>query len=265
MAYGAYRILTGAGNGPVILHVPHSSWTIPPDVRAGLLLTDEELDAELRLLTDANTDRIAQGAATAAHTTPWSFVNQLSRLVVDPERLPDEREEMLHVGMGAVYTRTSHGRPLRAPDAAAEQSLLTTWYEPYRQAMTGLADARLDAVGRVTIIDVHSYPCTRLPYERGGDKRPAVCLGTDSFHTPDWLLIAACDAFHDYGTLATDSPFAGCYVPLVHYRSDPRVTAIMVELRRDTYMTEPGGEPTEGIEAAVASLASLIDRVTVHG
>jgi hypothetical protein len=34
-----------------------------------------------------------------------------------------------------------------------------------------------------TVIDVHSYPSVRLPYERGGDERPAVCFGADDAHT----------------------------------------------------------------------------------
>ena len=117
-------IHAGAPSSPVILHVPHSSTTIPADVRRGILLDDAALDLQLLRMTDAHTDRIAATAAADADTTPWRFVNDLSRLVIDPERFPDAREEMLAVGMGAVYTQTSGGTTLRAPDALAEAGLI---------------------------------------------------------------------------------------------------------------------------------------------
>ena len=95
-------IHAGAPSSPVILHVPHSSTTIPADVRRGILLDDAALDLELLRMTDAYTDRIAATAAADARTTPWRFVNGMSRLVIDPERFPDAREEMLTAGMGAA-------------------------------------------------------------------------------------------------------------------------------------------------------------------
>jgi N-formylglutamate deformylase len=240
-----YRIEPGAGGSPVLLHVPHASTVIPPEVRAGLLLDDDELAAELAAMTDARTDHIAAVAAGRARARPWSFVNELSRLVVDPERFPDEREEMAAVGMGAVYTRTSDGRPLRTGD---HSGLVARWFEPYARAMSRLVDDRLAAVGRVTIVDVHSYPAVRLPYERGGPVRPAVCLGVDADHTPQWLVAAARTAFTECGDIAVNTPFAGCYVPLPHYRVDRQVTAVMVEARRDT-----------AVAALVAGLTRLID------
>jgi len=59
-----------------------------------------------------------------------------------------------------------------------------------------------------------------------------------------------------------NTPFAGCYVPLKHHGKEPRVSALMVEIRRDIYMVEPGGQPTNGIAAVIASLTRLIDAVT---
>lgn len=242
-----YRVHAGATDSPALLHVPHASTVIPPEVRAGLLLDDDELAAELDAMTDAHTDRMAQAAADAARVRPWSFVNGLSRLVVDPERFPDDREELAAVGLGAVYTRTSEGRPLRTGNHG---DLLTRWFEPYARAMTELVEQRLAAVDRVTIVDVHSYPARRLPYERGGPDRPAVCLGVDDVHTPQWLVAAARAAFIGCGDIAVNTPFAGCYVPLRHYRVDPRVMAVMVEVRRDT----PVGPVVTGLTRLIDSL-----------
>ncbi|MFD8205129.1 N-formylglutamate amidohydrolase [Streptomyces sp. NPDC059695] len=255
-----FRLLPGAPDSPVLLHVPHSSREIPPDVREGILLGDEELALELDHITDSHTAEIAAVAAAAAGAAPWRFVNRLSRLVVDPERFPDEREEMLSVGMGAVYTRTTHRAALRSEGFDAGP-LLDRYFAPYARAMTDVVAERLAVAGRVVIVDVHSYPTGPLPYElHGSGPRPPVCLGTDAFHTPPALLDAARRAFGGFG-VGTDSPFAGTYVPLEHYGRDPRVSALMVEIRRDLYMSEPGGPAGPGAEALGLALAALVDAV----
>ncbi|MFD3998129.1 N-formylglutamate amidohydrolase [Streptomyces sp. NPDC058548] len=264
MTSRSYDVLAGAPDSPVLLHVPHSSRVIPPDVREGILLGDGELNRELDHITDAHTAEIAAVAAAAAGARAWQFVNRLSRLVVDPERFPDEREEMLAVGMGAVYTRTTHRAALR-PAGFDPAPLIDRYFTPYAEGMAAAVAERLEATGRAVIVDVHSYPTEQLPYELHGEgPRPPVCLGTDAFHTPPALLDAAREAFGGFGGLDTDTPFAGTYVPLAYYGKDPRVSALMIEIRRDAYMSEPGGAAGPGVQALGAALAALVDAVPSH-
>ncbi|MGW1976235.1 N-formylglutamate amidohydrolase [Streptomyces sp. NPDC001889] len=256
-----FRLLPGAASSPVILHVPHAARTIPPSVREGILLGDAALERELDHITDAHTAELARTAAGLCAVTPWRFVNGLSRLVTDPERFPDEREEMRAVGMGAVYTRTTHGEPLR-PETVDPAPLIERYFTPYAEAMTAAVADRLAATGRAVVIDVHSYPTQRLPYELHGDgPRPPVCLGTDPFHTPPGLAALAERAFTGFGGTGTDSPFAGAYVPLEFHGRDARVGALMVEIRRDGYMSEPGGPAGPGLGALAGALAELVDAV----
>ncbi len=114
---------------------------------------------------------------------------------------------MRAVGMGAVYTRTTHRAPLRPDPPADEPELLAAYFAPYAEAMTRAVDDRLAATGRAVIIDVHSYPSRALPYEslHGTGPRPSVCLGTDAFHTPAELLARARDAFAALGDIALDT------------------------------------------------------------
>lgn len=166
---------------------------------------------------------------------------------------------MLARGMGAVYTRTTHREPLR-PAGFDGLPLIERYFHPYARALADAVEERLAAVGRAVIIDVHSYPAKALPYELHGDgPRPPVCLGTDAFHTPPALLDAARRAFDGFGGTGLDSPFAGTYVPLRHYGKDPRVSALMVEIRRDLYMSEPGGPAGPGLEALAGALAALVE------
>ncbi|MGX1885825.1 N-formylglutamate amidohydrolase [Streptomyces sp. NPDC055287] len=258
----SFRLLPGAPESPVILHVPHSSRAVPADVRGGIVLDDRALESELDHITDAHTAELAAAAAAASDVTPWRFVNLLSRLVVDPERFPDAREEMLAVGMGAVYTRTTHREQLRPHDIDG-QPLIDRYFHPYAEAMTAAVADRLEAVGHAVIIDVHSYPTQRLPYELHGDgPRPPICIGTDASHTPAGLLDAAQKAFSDFGGTGLDTPFAGAYVPLRYYGHDTRVGALMMEIRRDLYMREPGGPAGRGMVALSDALADLVNRVS---
>ena len=163
-----YRVHEGAAGSPVILHVPHGSRVLTAPARTSILLDDAALEVELDRMTDSYTGEVAARAATGARVRPWVFENLLSRLVVDPERFPDEREEMAAVGMGAVYTRTSHGEQLRADDPVLAAQLVTEHYEPYAAGMAELVGARLAATGRAVVLDVHSYPSRPLPYELHG-------------------------------------------------------------------------------------------------
>ncbi|MEU2159650.1 N-formylglutamate amidohydrolase [Streptomyces chengbuensis] len=257
----SFHLLPGAGDSPVVLHVPHSSREIPEWVRHGIELDDAALELELDRITDAHTAAIATAGADAAALRPWRFVNGLSRLVIDPERFPDEREEMLAVGMGAVYTRTTHRERLRPADTDPGP-LIERYFHPYARAMTAAVADRLEAVGRAVVIDVHSYPTEPLPYELHGDgPRPPICLGTDPFHTPPELRAAAERAFADFGGTGLDSPFAGTYVPLDFHGRDARVSALMIEIRRDVCMTERGGPAGAGVERLGTALAALIDAI----
>ncbi len=83
----------------VVLHVPHASTVIPKDVRAGILLDDAALARELLASTDHHTDTFVTGLGSfsgrggrggrVGRERVRVRVNDLSRLVVDPERLLD--------------------------------------------------------------------------------------------------------------------------------------------------------------------------------
>lgn len=264
-----FELIAGSSDSPVVIHVPHSSTVIPPWVRERITLDDTALHRELQMMTDADTDQIAVLAAMNCLVRPWIFVNRLSRLVIDPERFPDPNDEpMAHpeIGMGAVYTRTSDLVVLRLADAAHHNELLTQYFHPYAAALTEAVDARLRSLGRAIIIDLHSFPKVELPYEalhhRGAD-RPELCLGTDEFHTPVSLIDSARQSFASMGRVVLDQPFAGTYVPLKHYRNDPRVTSIMIELRRDRYVGSETG--TQAIANMLADLINSIGSVAVAG
>jgi N-formylglutamate deformylase len=254
----------GQGSVPLLVHVPHAGTLIPPEERARLLLDDSGLALELRRMTDWHTDRLAVDALQLAGVAGAVFINRVSRLVVDPERLTDDVEPMAAIGMGRVYRVTSQLRPLRHADPADDQGLLDRWFHPYAAAFGQLVDETLYEHGRVTIVDLHSFPSEPLPYEPDPlAPRPGICIGTDPDHTPPALVASVFKVFaRTKGNVARNTPFSGAYVPLRHWRHTREVTSIMVEVRRDLYLQEPGGPLHEGFETIVAGLARFFTALT---
>ncbi len=256
-----------ATRSPVLIHVPHASRVIPPEIRADLLLTDAELEAELDEATDTATDEIA--AAASRHIghhglRPAVVRNTLSRLVIDPERFPDGTEPAIAVGRGAVYTRTCGGGPMRVEPYPRTGDLLDAIFRPYADAVADAVDDRLRACGRAVIIDLHSYPQKPSGFEDPAAVRPPLCIGTDPVHTPDWLIAATRGAFASLGEIEENTPYAGCYVPLRHYGHDRRVSSVMIELRRDVYLTDPRTPDPARVDQLGRALATLIDAVSEH-
>jgi N-formylglutamate amidohydrolase len=172
---------------------------------------------------------------------------------VDVERFPDEREEMLAVGMGAFYTHGSQGQRIR-PDSVMTDPALREFFDAYSLAFTDLVQRTVDAHGRAIIVDVHSYPTSPLPYEVHADEpRPQLDVGADDTHTSPELLAAVREAFGHLAVGVNES-FHGTYVPLRFYDArDARVQSVMLEIRRDVYMDEVELRRDEGAFASVKS------------
>ena len=251
------------GEIPVVLHVPHSSRVIPPQVREGIVLNDQQLQVELDQLTDSQTDLLADSSIVNLDKKPWMFKNTLSRLVIDPERFPDEREAMNQVGMGAVYLKTTTGAALRSENFDVTP-LIKNYFEPYANAFAKLISDLRQAHSFVLIIDVHSYRAKQHQNAiNHGQARPAICIGTDQFHTPKWLSQLATDCFSPVGDVIQNQPYAGSYVPLQFYTSDTAVLSIMLECRADQ-LVDQYLQPNPGLSKVAEGLNTLISKSWDH-
>jgi N-formylglutamate deformylase len=239
-----------------VIHVPHSSMLVPGDVRSTLVLDDLELERELLRLTDRYTDELFDLDPAIATT----IVFGVSRLVVDPERFTDDAiEPMAARGMGAVYTSTTDGAPLRSRlDAPERAELLARFYEPHHTSLETATHAALDATGRCLIVDAHSFPDSPLGSDLDQEPgRPEICIGTDAFHTPARLATEAVNGFQGL-EVAVNRPYAGAMVPARWYRHDKRVSAVMIEINRRLYMDETTGQKNAGFAETRATVQSVV-------
>lgn len=239
----------------VILHIPHASTFIPPEEMDLYTVDADRLARENLLLADLHTDQLYDYPGAARAVFP------VSRFVVDPERFSDDAAEpMAAKGMGALYqvaTDLTSIRPIIPPER--RKVLLNRYYWPHHNQLDFLAKARLDTFGLCLIFDCHSYPSRTLPYEREGQFRPQIGIGTDPFHTASPLKVAMEKAFADRGyEVGIDTPFAGALVPNAFYGRDPRVQSVMIEVRRDLYMDEATGIPHGGFDRVRKDLTDVM-------
>ena len=241
-----------------VLHVPHSSTEIPADLRSSFRLTDDEIRGELLRMTDWYTDELFSLPADEAATIRFP----VSRLVVDPERfLDDAREPMAARGMGVIYTRTADGRPLRdPPDERLRRELIARFYEPHHRALRDAVQSALDAHGRCLIVDCHSFPPVALPCDMDqAPGRPDIYIGTDPFHTPDWLRASAEERFQAAGySVTVNRPYAGALVPTAWLASDRRVASVMIEINRRLVIDGVTGDKLPVFDAVTRTLRQVL-------
>lgn len=248
----------------MILHIPHANRTIPEDLRPTLLLDDDKLEQELIRMTDAYTDELFKPLAGPGDTV---ITFPVSRLVVDPERFRDDVDEpMAQRGMGAVYTKTSDGDQLRDDLSPADrEDLMQRFYDPHHKALEEAVRQELAHKGGALIVDCHSFPSSPLPCDQDqADKRPHICIGTDSVHSPQELVDAlheACKApasTIDKWTVRINEPYAGTLVPTRFYQQDERVISVMIEVNRSLYMDEQSGKRKRDFDRVMFRLLSAI-------
>jgi len=240
----------------MILHIPHSSRNIPAALRGQFLLDDSALGDELARVTDAFTDELFDCPEACRVIFP------VSRLVVDVERFPHDRDEpMSGAGQGMIYTRTCLGEPLRRELSEEERNILKSeYYVRHHELLRRAVLDELLARGKALIVDCHSFPSRPLPCDAGQDEnRPDFCIGTDAFHTPPALLQVVDSAVRGRGySVGVNSPYSGTLVPSAYYRKNPNVWSVMIEANRKLYMDEKAGPKLPGFQSVKDRIQAVL-------
>jgi N-formylglutamate deformylase len=229
---------------------------IPENFRDQIVLSDDDLAAELLLMTDAFTDELFFLPETTFVRFP------ISRLLVDVERFLDDSEEpMSKVGMGMIYTLTAYGKKLkRSLQPRERRKLVSQYYEPHHQTLLADVKGELEKHGKALIVDCHSFPSRPLPCDQNQSiLRPDFCIGTDPFHTPSALMKVTTQSIMKMGySVGINQPYAGSIVPTACYKKDQRVASIMIEVNRSLYMDELTGTKTSRFDSIKEQLQTLL-------
>ena len=237
----------------IIVHVPHSSITIPSLFQKEFLIQGDELNQELLYMTDWYADELFSSDNCI------SVIHTCSRLVCDPERFLNPYDEgMYQKGMGMYYTHTSGGKQMKRHPLACKESLdsygmALTIYEQHHNKLRSCVNDQITNYGKALIIDGHSFPSVSLPYEPAENfniERPDICIGTDIMFTPGKLVRLAEDYFKSWGlNVMVNTPFAGTLVPDPYYTQKfMAVKSMMIEINRKLYMDEKTGKKLDSFD-----------------
>ena len=232
----------------MILHIPHSS-TCTGDYKLN------NKDREVLRMTDHYTDDLYDFKDASQIILP------ISRLICDVERFEDdELESMSKFGMGVCYTTDTEGKKLRDISSEERESILNKYYRPHHQRLSNEVDGELEKDASALIVDCHSFPDKSYYFNSDfNKKRPDICIGGDSFHTPIELINIVKKFFLSYGYIVgVNNPYSGTMVPLKHYKKDSKVNSVMIEINRKLYMDEEGYK-TEHYDELKSELNELLN------
>jgi N-formylglutamate deformylase len=220
----------------LILHIPHASDFIP--VYDGYTVSKEELNSEILKLTDWYTDSLF-------FTESEIIVKaNFSRIFCDVERFSDDNLEIMsRSGMGMMYEKSDTGKIIREVSNELRLRILNNFYNKHHELLLHSVIDQLQMYNRALILDCHSYP--NIPFNRDLNQqtnRPDFNIGTDKFHTPDYLINFSISYFEELGySVGVDWPYSGSIVPLDYYQKNQNVQSIMLEINRKLYMDEQSG------------------------
>lgn len=225
----------------LVLHIPHSSTVIP--LLEGYVSTKEEINQEIIKLTDWYTDDLFDSEEDDKIVAPFS------RIFCDVERFADDDlEVMSKFGMGVLYEKLDNGNQLRIVSSKLKSDVLKDYYWKHHNKLNGVVKNHLKQIESCLILDCHSFPSSPFNCALVQDHNtPDFNIGTDSYHTPSYLIEASQEYFNSKGlSLGIDTPYSGSIVPMEYYQKDPRVSSIMLEVNRRMYLNEPTNEKSEG-------------------
>ncbi len=245
-----------AGDGPVLISLPHVGLSVPDDLLPDLTPAAQTLpdtDFQVEALYDF-APRLDCSVLRAVH----------SRYVVDLNRPPDDAALYETPTSGLVPRLTFAGeaiyRPGFEPDAAEVARRLARYWQPYHQALAATLERLRRRHGHAVLLDAHSIR-SHVPRLFAG-RLPDLNLGTFDRQSAAPALIDV--AWQALGSdlrfsRVCDGRFRGGYITR-HY-GDPAygVHAVQLELAQACYMDEEHPQRVDPV--AQAPLKVVLERL----
>ena len=218
-----------------IFHVPHDGDALPPELLASVQIPMARF---LRYHAEMRDALVRELIPSLWREEEHALLFPVSRLLCDVERFLGPEEIMERYGMGFCYERVYNGTQIkRVTDELRQQTL--RYYGEHHARVNALCRCH----ARPLLLDLHSYAPKLVPAAQIDPERelPELCIGTDAQATPGWLADLAEEHFKGAGLrVERNYPYSGCYVPECFEDPEIEGAAIMLEFRKDCYLTAGG-------------------------
>jgi N-formylglutamate deformylase len=222
---------------PIIIHIPHASDKIPPGWKSDFNLNPNDLSEKLNIATNWFADELFSDPRPNFSTV----ICQFSPLLVDVIGFSDEACETTDPLTGEVSLRPLRGSEVqRIKPESQKINDLIEMYKSHQEKLTRLVEASLDQFGKALIVNGQSFPGNSLlPSEDDSVDEVSFCIGTDPYHTPNWLSELLKEALgSNQCRVSINYPISGTYVPYKYYQKDKRVLSVAIQVNRRVYMDE---------------------------
>ena len=216
-------------NKTTIFHVPHD----------GNLFLNELMSS---VIVDAETfafyhDQMRDMDATLfAPEIPDAQIIKFdtSRLLCDVERFIGDDEIMEKYGMGFCYERAYDGTLIKNVNNDIKQRT----YSVYQQHHERLNEAVRSAIGKIILVDLHSFSSEIIVHTKTDKKMPDVCIGYDDYLSERELQMIV-STFSALGlSVDVNYPYSGSLVPncILSKEVNKDIVSFMVEVNKEYYM-----------------------------
>lgn len=233
---------------PILVSIPHASTFVPAELRRLMLISDKEIKSHSDLYTD-----------DIFHLPKCYIVKaKISRLVVDPNRAPDDIEmecKLCHDGV--VVSVSENGNQIYKTPPSVDSIFQRV--RKYHDTFHAEIDALMPHVK--FLIDGHSMahlgPVTK---HDAGAPRPDIALGNRNYTTCSReMTLRIFEFFENEGlSVKINDPYEGKYVVGYHC-SRKTVPGIQIEFNRRLFMNEKTLMPKKtGIKKMNALMKKLV-------
>lgn len=243
---GPFETLKGASR-KLLLICDHASNALPPDYgRLGL----PEGEFRRHIAYDIGAAGVTR--RLAARLDAPAILSGFSRLLIDPNRGPDDPTLVMKLSDGAVIPDNAQ------ITAAGIEDRLRQFHEPYHAAISAFLDAALDGGDVPAILSVHSY----TPAWKEVARPWQVALLWDKDDRLAGPMIAALDG--EGFTVGDNEPYDGALENDTLYRHGTMrgVPHALIEIRQDLISDGEGQE--EWAERLARILPPILNQPDLH-
>jgi predicted N-formylglutamate amidohydrolase len=221
-----FEVLPRTKDRRLLILCDHASNALPPEYG---LLGLPEVEFARHIAYDIGAAAVVRGMAESLGAT--AILSGFSRLLIDPNRGPDDPTLVMRLSDGSVVP----GNAKIGPDEVAAR--MNAFYAPYHAAITGFIDEALDLGEVPVLVSIHSF----TPNWKGVPRRWQAGLLWDKDPRLAEPLIAA---LKEEGLVTGDNePYDGALENDTMYRHGTMrgLPHALIEVRQDL-ISEPEGQ-----------------------